>query len=36
MTELNDCPYVTSAITNRYISFWDILRLSLGVKFQIL
>lgn len=35
--EFSTCDmYVTSAITNRYISFWDILRLSLGVKFQIL
>lgn len=35
--EFSTCDmYVTSAVTNRYISFWDILRLSLGVKFQIL
>ena len=34
--EFSTCDmYVTSAVTNRYITFWDILRLSLGVKFQI-
>lgn len=35
--EFSTCDmYVTSAVTNRYISLWDILRLSLGIKFQIL
>ena len=35
--EFSTCDmYVTSAVTNRYLSFWDILRLSLGIKFQIL
>lgn len=35
--EFSTCDmYVTSAVTNRYISFWDIMRLSLGIKFQIL